>query len=77
MERKALIALAIKLGLEFKKNISTKKLIEQVAEKMNEVIKPLPDVDKPEGLSIDLKDMSTLGKTFCGKSPITGEEIWK
>jgi hypothetical protein len=58
MERKALIALATKLGLEFKKNMSTDKLLELVAERMNEVVKPVT-------------------KVFCGKSPITGKEVWK
>lgn len=38
MERPESIKLAEKLGLEFKKNISTKKLLEMIAEAMSKSI---------------------------------------
>ena len=64
MERKEVLALATTLGLEFKKNISTKKLLDMIAIAMNSGF--------TEGAVISLKD-----KVFCGKSPITGKEVWK
>ena len=62
MGRQELIALAESLGLEFKKNMASKKLLEMIAEKMNETI-----VGKEP----------SKGAVYCGKSPITGEDVWK
>lgn len=62
MKREDLFRLAEKLDLEFKKNIATKKLLDMIAGKMNETIVLAED---------------EIGLVYCGKSPITGKEIWK